>query len=50
MSWSKSVTIWCDGENCPEWIEPGYQTIRAARREAEGWKYSKGKDYCPECK
>lgn len=57
MSWSKSVTIWCDADGCNEWHDgEGSSTIGAvetasrARRLGRnyGWAYRNGRDLCPE--
>lgn len=50
MSWSKNVTLWCDGDDCREFIYGG-RYVRRSRQEAKksGWKYIDGKDYCPGC-
>jgi len=57
MSYSKQVTLWCDGgtdnQPCPNSYgsEVVYTTATAAREDAAevGWTYDSGNDYCPEC-
>lgn len=48
MSWTKTVTIWCDEENCNDW-EHGEDTVNSSRKYLHkfGWRYVDGKDYCP---
>lgn len=50
MSWSKEVTIWCDG--CGQWL-PGYSSIvKIARKNThigKGWTTIDDKDYCISC-
>lgn len=58
MSYTKAVTIWCDGDDCNEWHDgQGYASIgdtssvAGARRNgrAFGWAYRGGRDLCPDC-
>lgn len=53
MTYSKSVTIWCDGDECMEWVQPGFASAKRVRSWArgKGWRTSLpgGEDYCPDC-
>lgn len=58
MTWTKSVTLYCDCDGCPlchddtgciKVVQPGVPTVKEARREAEYWSYKRGDDYCPGC-
>lgn len=56
MSYTKSVTIWCDGPFCANWIGAEgaiwkWETARSARKMAKraGWVRKGNKDLCPEC-
>jgi len=52
MSYTKNVTLWCDGVECYAWINGMSTTVEIARIRAqreESWVYSKGKDYCHRC-
>lgn len=51
MTWSKDVTIWCDGDNCMEWARYSLSTVGATRKRArdDGWVYRGGEDRCPDC-
>ena len=44
-------TVFCDGENCDEWIYS--QNLRMSDIVEEfrgyGWTFKHGKFYCPEC-
>jgi len=55
MSWTKEITIWCDGKNrgCLfATILGEAKTIVNARIAAgeKGWVYWNGRDLCPDCK
>lgn len=52
MSYSKIVTLWCDGLNCWENYESDCARATTARKYAkkDGWVYRDGEDYCPSCK
>ena len=54
MSWTKDVTIWCDGDNgcCVTHLQTNKSYTARARIEAEekGWETSLEKDLCPKCK
>lgn len=49
MSWTKAVTIWCDGNDCSAWERPGDSTVRSARSSLTDWVYRDGEDLCPDC-
>jgi len=50
MSWTKEVTIWCDGEECNEWERTGNSTVSTTRNNlSPGWTFTNGNDYCPDC-
>lgn len=54
MSFTKEVTIWCDGDDCCCWIRDGnaYSKVSLARKSVQindGWGYIDGKDLCPRC-
>jgi len=54
MSYSKYVTLWCDGEDCHELHghpNETYHTAGDAREGAAkaGWTYKAGSDYCSDC-
>ena len=49
MTWSKTVTLWCDGEDCYEWVKTSNATVRATRKNAGDWVYRDGEDLCPNC-
>lgn len=48
--YTKECTIWCDAENCLQWVRYGYSTAAATRKRAadDGWAYKGGEDYCPD--
>lgn len=53
MSVSHEVTVWCDGNDCNEWVQDvnGITRLRAALKR-RGWTIGKGdsgKDLCREC-
>lgn len=54
MSWSKSVTLWCDAETCGRHTGniPKGQVRRARRYAADkmGWTFDRDtrEDYCPD--
>lgn len=54
MSWSKAVTLWCDGdtEHCIE-HSGNLNTPRVSQARSDeftpGWTYVDGEDLCPEC-
>lgn len=39
MSWSKHVTLWCDGLGCSQWVDHGNSGVPETRHlaRAEGW-------------
>lgn len=49
MTWSKDVTIWCDG--CDKWARPGMRRVGPARDHLReiGWDCGTDKDLCPSC-
>lgn len=52
MSWSKQVTIWCDGDNCGNWDQVSTGSVKKAVntvKKYEGWTVKEGKHYCKEC-
>ena len=56
MSARIETLIFCDGDNCPEnqpYAAGDARELSAKRQRArygcDGWKYIKGKDYCPQC-
>ena len=52
MTWSKNVTLWCDGEGCDEWYQASRSRVEPAESEAErnGWtKEATDEHYCPGC-
>jgi hypothetical protein len=50
VTWTKTTTLWCDGEGCYEWVETSNSTVRATRRNADGWVHTRGgDDLCPGC-
>ena len=57
MSYTKAVTLWCDGLECDEWITPdgqhiGYPDTVAWVREwarGYGWILRGKRDLCNEC-
>lgn len=48
MTWTKSVTLWCDGDDCYNWVRTGDPTVETTRKNTE-WTHRDGKDYCPDC-
>ena len=53
MSYTREVTLWCDDEDCAEWVqlnnhESKRGTIAAARIAARvnGWTFAGGRDHC----
>ena len=48
MTVSKETTIWCDSEDCGEWIQGPWGAVEQRRR--GGYIRRDGKDYCPKCK
>jgi hypothetical protein len=49
MTWTKSVTLWCE---CGEWARIETEVVGAARSTAsrqEGWTFRKGIDRCRSC-
>jgi hypothetical protein len=51
MSYTKNVTIWCEGKDCDRWVYGFSRLVKQTRRNvaAEGWTFRDGKDYCPAC-
>lgn len=51
MTYSKIVTLFCDGDGCPNSYNSTVGRAMIAREKASetGWTYSGGNDYCPEC-
>jgi hypothetical protein len=52
MTYSKQITLWCDGENCGKWIQETEPTVRMAVSWArgQGWTSpSWDEHYCPDC-
>lgn len=56
MSWSKSVTLWCDkgdAEYCPEHTgnldTSRVSVARERMAEQRGWVHKNGEDICPYC-
>lgn len=49
MSWDKTVTLWCDGEDCYAHAETSDPTVSGTRADLTNWSYVDGKDFCPEC-
>ena len=50
MSTTKSVTLWCDVDDCMIWREGGQDRTDAQARKAarfEGWTRKNGEDRCP---
>ncbi len=49
MSWSKEITIWCDG--CLKWDQIPGSRIKEAEREVikAGWTKKGKKHYCKDC-
>ncbi len=51
MSYSKTVTLWCDKKDCLEWYSSEDPITRETRKNAkkDGWIYQNGSDLCPKC-
>lgn len=53
MTATKDVTLWCDGEDCFDWVTTGDSQIPRTRQKArEGkqrWGFRAGRDLCHEC-
>lgn len=51
MTWSKNVTLWCDGD-CDEWYQASKPRVSLAESEAaeNGWTIEDTDEhYCPDC-
>jgi hypothetical protein len=48
MSVSRETTIWCDHEDCVEWVQCNTGSVADARREVKrgGWALRGGLDLC----
>jgi hypothetical protein len=53
VTYTKEVTLWCEADDCQEWVqlnnhESRAGTVSAARIAArrEGWTFANGKDHC----
>lgn len=52
MSYTKNVTIWCDGEDCGCWENGMAPNVAKARRfvqREKGWVRIGNRDFCPRC-
>jgi hypothetical protein len=52
MTYSKSTTLWCDGDSCETWETYNRSSVSAAVHDArrDGWTSpSWDEHYCPEC-
>lgn len=56
VSWTKSTTLWCDGDGqhgdgCVKWLEVNDTSVARAETEARerGWSAFDGRHYCPGC-
>lgn len=51
MSYTKNVTMWCEGKDCAQWVDGESGTVAKARERARAqrWTFKDGKDYCPVC-
>jgi len=56
MTLSVTVTLFCDGEDCPAWVDDvsGLRRSEAAAAawlaaKLKGWERRDGRDLCPKC-
>lgn len=52
MTYSKEVTLWCDGDECEEWVKFGVSAVEnaVARSKDDGWTSpSWDEHYCSDC-
>lgn len=51
MTWTKEVTLWCEGDGCSQWVAYGESSVTETRKlaRANGWKAGTRGDKCPDC-